>query len=248
MKRRKQAEQGDPASIESEDPPFLHRTPKLLSHQPGHQVILCDYANREGGETLPCILKLFSPRHRKKYNNEIDAYDYVLGSDGEDKPLPNKLWSGTWSKGTYQKFLGNLPSILRPSESEVYALMLEHIDSAIFVTGIDSASSKQLAVGVALRSLRSLHSIGLVHGDIAESNVLIKRGTNHSYSAIWVDFSTSVTNASLAIISREWDKALKYFSQLVRSRCSRLTIKTDLQVEDLLAILDVEVLRVRRAA
>jgi RIO-like serine/threonine protein kinase len=77
-------------------------------------------------------------------------------------------------------------------------------------------SEQKLAARAALSALQVLHSLAIKHGDISESNVILQR-TDDGYSAVWVDLSSSIVYASYAILSREWQKAIEYFSQLVGS-------------------------------
>jgi tRNA A-37 threonylcarbamoyl transferase component Bud32 len=94
--------------------------------------------------------------------------------------------------------------------------MLEYVEPGEAISRIGSPSARKLAVGAALRCLQNLHEIRLAHGDIAERNVILRRGIDNPYSAVWIDFSTSVLNVSDEVMLREWEEALHYFSRLVK--------------------------------
>lgn len=193
------------------DEPFTFLRPKLLSHKPQRQVVLAEANNVEGGTAPPCILKLFSPKAIVAFERELSVYS----SDGAQEVRPQKLWSGSWKSSKYLEFLrGNLPSILRKSDPQVYVLVLSYVESIDALPPSQSTDLQIHAVKAALHSLRVLHSAGIVHGDVSCDNLLLQQDDNQFF-ALWIDFSSSSVNSSVASAEHEWQKAVAYFSRLV---------------------------------
>lgn len=207
--------------------PFEFLLPRLLSHKPRSQVVLCDYISDESSPFSECVVKVFPPKGRVAYEKELSAYSVL---EKEHKSIsPRNIWSGNWSAERYQEFLGGmLPSVLRRAETEVSVIALSFVKGSNVFSPRLPTETRIAAVKSALRSLRSLHRIGIVHGDISTENVIIRSAGDHFF-AFWIDFSSCNISASKKAMLHEWEKANKYFSQTVRlyfwtqltfSRCS----------------------------
>jgi hypothetical protein len=194
--------------------PFDYSRPKLLSHKSRSQVIQTNFTDPESKRPSTCVLKFFIPRDYIQYEKEVSAYSTVGDAGVNPQPLADKLWTGSWTVAQYQKFIGNFPSILRKSDKLIHVLMISFIKDAQQLSSITSISRQKQAVRAVMGSLRLLHNLGIAHGDVADSNVLLQ-SLEDSYSATWVDFSASVTKAPDAMLEAEWRKAVDYFSQLV---------------------------------
>jgi len=206
------------SSLQVSDNPFTFLRPKLLSHKGRHQVVLSVAQDAESGEETPCVVKFFSPNARHAFQRELSVYSY----EGTEDARPQKLWSGAWPSSEYLEFLRNLPSVLRKSDGQVYALVLTYVESIDSLAPSQPTELQKHAVKAALLSLRRLHSVGIVHGDISVENLLLQQN-GHNLEATWIDFSSSSVQASMAMIEQEWEQAITYFSQLVclahRDRC-----------------------------
>lgn len=105
----------------------------------------------------------------------------------------------------------NIPSLLTGTKDKViYVLMLGFVDG-LQLEHVES--SKKLALAI-MASLCRIHNLGVVHGDISKSNVLIL-GEAHNPQALWLDFASSWTNASEPQQKWERENALQYFSNWV---------------------------------
>jgi RIO-like serine/threonine protein kinase len=92
----------------------------------------------------------------------------------------------------------------------IYVLMLQAVDG-LPLEHVEP--SKKLALAI-MASLGRIHNLGVVHGDISKSNVLIL-GEAHNPHALWLDFASSWTNASELQQTWEIKNALQYFSDWV---------------------------------
>jgi len=204
----------DQPSGSAQDIPFTLLRPRLLKHKPRSQVVQCEYAEATGNDRA-CIVKLFSPRARLAFENELLVYSI----EEAQSELASKLWSGLWTTQQYHSFLGgNLPSMLRRPENQVRVLVLSPVPNSIPLSDVDDPL-RVTASRAAMKALQRLHRLGIVHGDPSASNVLIDRA---GQTATWVDFSTSVLRPTAADISHEWQRAADYFSQFVStSSCKR---------------------------
>lgn len=194
------------------DGPLTFLRPKLLSHKPSCQVVISKAKNDgQSGTATPCVLKFFSPKALAAYEKELSVYR----SEGARNVRPQKLWSGSWVSSKYLEFLGgNLPSILRKSDSQVYALILSYIEGVDVLSQSHPAELQIHAVKAALHSLRILHSARIVHGDVSLENLLLQHDGDKLH-AFWIDFSASSVNAKAAAADHEWQQAVAYFSHLV---------------------------------
>jgi RIO-like serine/threonine protein kinase len=136
--------------------------------------------------------------------------------------LPTQLAAGAWDITRYQAFLGGkFPSTLRRHETGVNVIVLSYIDSFDAFSHTESSEARLKGVKAALRSLRALHEIGILHGDISAENTLVQR-RGDVYAATWIDFSSSIVKPSPARVASEWRDAIDYFSILVCGFCSVL--------------------------
>jgi hypothetical protein len=203
--------QSDQDLGDAEQLSFTYTNPRLLSHKPKSQVIQCDYTDKTGSHQ-PCIVKLFSPRARVAFENEVALYS--MEKVQKTRVVPSKIWSGLWTVDEYQALLGGkLPSMLRRPENQVKVLVLSFIEDALSLSHMKSPYLLP-AVEAALFALRRLHRVGVVHGDPSADNVLMHAREEQNF-ATWVDFSSSVAAASDADIDLEWRKAIEYYSQRV---------------------------------
>jgi serine/threonine protein kinase len=192
--------------------PFSLSAPRLLSHKPRSQVIQCDYTEGNENTNTACMVKLFSPRARVAYEKEEAVYS--LEEVQKANITASRIWSGLWTSSQYQTLLdGKLPSILRRTENQVRVLVLSHIERSKPLSRF-TASSRLQAVRAALRELRRLHTLGIVHGDPSADNVLIQVN-GEKIRAKWIDFSASVTTPSETDTAYEWQKAIEYYSDFV---------------------------------
>jgi RIO-like serine/threonine protein kinase len=201
--------------------PFQFSRPKLLSHKPRSQVFLCDYSSTGSDSVSACIIKVFTARDKVSYRKESSVYSLARGSGLASglNALPTKLGSGEWDATRYQEFIGGkFPSAMRRSEVGVDVIVLAYIESFNAFGMSESLETRIRGAKSALRTLQTLHTNGIVHGDISVNNVLIQRYRD-SYTATWIDFSASVINPTRARIALEWRNAIDYFSQLVPSSC-----------------------------
>jgi len=191
--------------------PFTFRRPKLFSHKAGRQVAVSLARNDEAeGDPTPCILKFFSPKCRTAFERELSIYN----CEEIEESRPQKLWSGTWASSKYSEFIGNLPSILRKSDSLVYILVLSYVEGFEAFIPSQPIELQKHAVKAALLSLQKFHSAGIIHGDVSVDNLLLQNNGDR-LEAIWIDFSSSIVNASAAMTRHEWEQAVTYFSDLV---------------------------------
>jgi RIO-like serine/threonine protein kinase len=105
----------------------------------------------------------------------------------------------------------NIPSLLTGTMDKViYVLMLQVVDG-LQLEHVEPSKKVALAI---MASLCRIHNLGVVHGDISKSNVLIL-GEAHNPQALWLDFASSWTNASEPQQKWERENALQYFSDWV---------------------------------
>ena len=194
---------------------FRFFNPKLVSHKTHVQVVYSDAFDFKGNKEIICVLKFFHSKIKAAYDRELAVYSAVASSKELQEIVPLKLWSGTWSRAQYFDFLGkSLPSLLRRSDEEILVIILPFIHHI----GAISNSPEDVhtfLVKAALHSLRRLHAAHIAHGDISQSNLLIQRENDSGYYPYWIDFSLSTVGSSTTEISREWEKAVQYFSGLV---------------------------------
>jgi tRNA A-37 threonylcarbamoyl transferase component Bud32 len=86
--------------------------------------------------------------------------------------------------------------------------MLEFVDA----TSLSSMRVSEKIAVAALSSLAALHSVGIVHGDISTTNIFLVQGDETSPEIVWMDFSSSWTEASPNQISWEMERAREYFA------------------------------------
>lgn len=177
-------------------------------------IVYCNYTDLVTPHTSAFVLELFSLRDVRSFERELSACTVLSKTDADPAPVPKKLWSRTWTASQYQHVIDNLSSILRRSEKYVHILMVSFAESHAEISQIAPSHEQIHATRAALGTLQVLRSLGIAHGDISEKNVILQQ-TDDGYSAIWVDFSSSVLDASSPILSKEWQKAIEYFSQLV---------------------------------
>src|SRR5579859_263484 len=199
--------------VGSDDPPFELTKPRLISQRPQGQVILCNYSPLESRRVGVCVFKVFSILNKTAFEREVSVYAAIGDANLGVEIAPSKLWSGAWQMATYRQFLGHIPPVTAGSETRVYAIMLEFVDS-ISWTQILSTSRSKRAARAALQSLQTLHLLRIAHHDILQSNVLLRNMTGSS-AALWIDFSTSQLGATTRVLATEWRKATNYFANLV---------------------------------
>jgi serine/threonine protein kinase len=170
--------------------------PTLISSSTRSQVIRCSYrlgkAN-SSAKLLDCVLKFFPCAFRLSYEKELVAYNRLLelSESSEAAFFPTPLGYAEWSPSKYAKVIGrNLPSLLTGTMDKViYVLMLEFVEGL----QLDSVEpSEKFALSV-MSSLCRIHNLGVVHGDISKSNVLISdEGQNAlQFFSDWVSVNRS---------------------------------------------------------
>lgn len=203
-------------STASEDIPFNFSRPTLLSHKPRCQVFSCQYSVAGSNSISPCVLKIFTTRDNAAYQKELAVYTLASKAKSSTKALATQLAAGAWDITRYQTFLGGkFPSALRRHETGVNVIVLSYIDSFEAFSRAESSEVRLKGVKAALRSLRALHEIGILHGDISAENTLVQRHGD-VYTAVWIDFSSSIVKSSPERVASEWRNAIDYFSELVR--------------------------------
>lgn len=195
--------------------------PRLLSHKQHSQVLLCETYFPAADDDLqtPCIAKIFPPKSKPNYDKELAVYTHDTGSAGlSGSARPRLLDSGTWSKSRYKGVLGGkLPSVLKRSDTLVFVIVLEYLESEDLLATDQPSEVRLRAAKGALRYLRVLHTEGILHGDVSVDNVLFRKIGNTGYEPFWIDYSAAVVQASEALIGREWKKSIGYFARLVTS-------------------------------
>jgi len=201
----------------SADDPLLFVRPLLLRHSPASQVIECDAIDNEDGFSQPCVLKFFAPKAEAAFRRELAVYTKTNKEEILGNVVPLLLWEGEWSSAKYKTFIGNFPTLLRKSDRAVKFLAIHRITNTVydFPTG-EPVELQPYAVKTALHGLQILHSFDIVHGDVSVQNLLLRRNSEY-YDALWIDFSSSIVDASEQDMRYEWQKAVQYFSNLVCS-------------------------------
>jgi len=187
--------------------------PHLLHDSPRSQVVRCAFRDSRGGgsETQRCVLKFFPAELRSAFEREVAIYRLLSESKDDRLRYARPFGFGEWTNAKYQQVIGRkITPLETTSTNRVYALMLEYLEATVPTSNI----SPELARSV-LSSLESLHKLGIVHGDISASNVLLLPDVAASESAVWIDFSYSWTDASNKQRLLERDRAIKYFAGLV---------------------------------
>lgn len=196
-----------PANVKYSRPHLLHESPRS-------QVVRCAFRDFQGAqaETQICVLKFFPGALRPAFDREVAIYGRLIESNDDLLRYPKPLGFAEWTTKKYEKVIGRKITRMIGNEDDiVYVLMLEFLES----TTLTNHLSLEL-VKSALSSLGRLHRLGIVHGDISASNVLILPD-NRNLIAVWIDFSYSWTDASERQISLERDRARNYFASLVFS-------------------------------
>jgi hypothetical protein len=191
--------------------------PRLLSATPGSQVVRCNYkiptARKRPDEVYECVLKIFPSSFRISYEKELSTYRRLIESD-VGISYPDPLGCGEWPSAKYIKTIGQrITSILKDSkDSTVFVLMLGYVDA----TPLSSIAVSTDVALAALSSLAKLHALGIVHGDLSTSNIFVdEEQEDNSVNIVWMDFSSSWTEASPNQLSWEMDRALEYFAAWV---------------------------------
>jgi tRNA A-37 threonylcarbamoyl transferase component Bud32 len=99
------------------------------------------------------------------------------------------------------------------SAETIFVLMLNYVQDS---TTLSSVTISATVAKTVLLALEILHEGGIVHGDISTSNVLVLEG-NDCVDVMWIDFSSSWTDASPKQVAWESEKAAEYFGDLVSS-------------------------------
>ena len=200
------------------DDRFLFSHPEVLSSSRNSQVILLK-SRLPRGQPFDSIVKCFPSRARVEYEKEISVYTVLTENDVSFK-YAKPIGYGQWSSQKYVKILGKKHSSLLDEGSDdiISVLMLEFLEEAVPLSDSTNIIAQEPDSGLfiatsALSSLAKLHSLGIVHGDISTSNVLLCES-----DSLWIDFSSSWINAPSNQIAWEWDRAVEYFSLWVNHR------------------------------
>jgi hypothetical protein len=148
------------------------------------------------------------------YEKEVATYQQLIGSDAVALNFPKPVGWGEWPSAKYTKTIGRRISSISKDKNDrtIFVLMLEFLD----VTPLSIAVvSKNLAMAV-LRSLAKMHKMRIIHGAISTTNIF-RLGDEESLEIVWMDFSSSWTDASPTQIAWEMDRALEYFAIWVYS-------------------------------
>ena len=158
-----------------------------------------------------CVLKFFRSAHRLEYQREIAAYEFLLNASAELdflKPFGYAEWPIT----TYRRAIGrNIQTFLDPRDSTILVLMLEYIRDASPLSSMAAITPNIAALS--LDSLMRLHDIGVGHGDISTSNILLI-DKNDGQLAIWIDFAASTLENSAEHLELEYRNSVEYFARL----------------------------------
>jgi serine/threonine protein kinase len=202
--------------MEAIDGRIVFTRQRLLSSSPRTQVIRCNYSipngrprGRKPAAPLPeCVLKVFPSRFRISYDKEIATYTRLVGSDSTVQ-YPKPLGYGQWTTEKYAKTIaqGIRSTLTYGDNSTIFVLMLEFVEA----TSLSSMRVSEEIAMAALSSLAALHSVGIVHGDISTTNIFLV-GDETSPEIVWMDFSSSWTEASPNQISWEMERAREYFA------------------------------------
>jgi RIO-like serine/threonine protein kinase len=218
METEEQVSTNDSASI-TESLSFI--SPKLLSHKPHSQVILCSVRSAAENTKTQCVLKFFPPKANAAFRQELLVYSKATTSESLQEIIPEKLWSESWTASRYHKFLANLPSVLAKSDRKVDVLAISYIEDSDALIESEPPELHIYAAKAALRALQELHENKIVHGDVSVDNLLVQREFDQ-YFAYWVDFSQSRLNAKQRDITYEWQKAVDYFADLVNPQMKKV--------------------------
>lgn len=191
--------------------------PRILSSSPHRQVVRFDSrVSRDGKKAgaIDCVLKFFTSKVRIAYDKEVAAYSRLTESNTTLR-FPQPLGFGEWSSAKYAKVLGKGRQTLLEDDpdSTIFVLMLEYIGNSHPLSVI-MPIAPEITI-LALSSLADLHAIGIVHGDISTTNILVIEKKGQDINVAWVDFSSSWTNASSKQIEWELDRAAEYFEEWV---------------------------------
>lgn len=202
------------------DEQWIFSQPQLLKVSSRSQVVRFKYklskkaTNKSGRD---CVLKFFPEPSRPLFDREVNAYD-TLDKIGNSADYVNPIAAGVWSCTKYLKALGQGILPLTVSDNEVSVLMLDFYDAPPLSS---RRLTKPLAIAI-LKSLEELHSVGIVHGDISLENILLL--DEKPPHLMWLDFSSSWTDASNSQKNWERDRALTYVSKWVYPQLYKILI------------------------
>ena len=204
--------------MEQIDPRLLFSRPRPLQSGSTRQVIRFDARPSRAGKsaTIDCVLKFFSYVGRSSYDKEIAVYQRL--SENTTTTRPKFRGCDQWSREKYLKTVGRVTELLSldgEPEPSIFVIMLDYIQLSRPLstwTPIPVNTAK-----LALSALAELHKVGIVHGDISPSNILVIEDPTAPVEVVWIDFASSWTDASPKQITWECDRAAEYFSHWVNT-------------------------------
>jgi serine/threonine protein kinase len=184
--------------------------PHLLRVRADRQVLRANYKPSKKDVNQLCVLKFFTIRSKIAFEREIKAYSKLIPSSGEF--YANPIGIAEWTIARYLKAIGKAiqPMEIDDQDPMIFVLVLEYVDLVVL-------SSIPVTVGKAadcLSGLSEMHSLKMIHGDVRLDNILVSTAPGAS-AIVWIDFSSSWTEASPNQIELEWNGAVEFFAHLV---------------------------------
>ena len=158
-----------------------------------------------------CVIKIFDSRHKNEYLAEIEAYRYLAHLNVmKEGIVPAVFAVDKWSRK-------DLKRVLRDAEYEGGLTFPVRVILMEFIAGSEQVEEDNITVDIAitaLRGLRRIHFVGVLHGDIAGRNILLAPGGR----VVWIDFSIASCRVGVYQRAIEYGKAEDlFFDDLVNS-------------------------------
>jgi serine/threonine protein kinase len=186
--------------------------PRLLSVRGNRQVVRANYKLSKNDVNKLCVLKFFTIESKIEFEKEIQAYSTLIASG--DTFYANPIGIAEWSIARYLKAIGKTiqPMEIGDQDRMIFVLVLQYVDLVVL-----SSIPIPVTVGKAaacLSSLSAMHALKMVHGDVTRDNILVSTAPGVS-AIVWIDFSSSWTDASPNQIELEWNGAVEFFAHSV---------------------------------
>jgi len=168
-------------------------------------------------------LKLFSERWEEEYHREVYAYAFLIHHQVKNC-IPQVYWKGElplsrWGGGPAPPGDGEIEEWYGDSEAAsnqnssgeriYYGIVMEYFDD---FREIDYSKLNVQTGEAVARALSRIHEARILHGDIAERNILLVRKSG-KVRPVWIDFSCSWINAYGYPLDREWGAFIQEFYQ-----------------------------------
>ena len=193
-----------PSSYESWVPYALPTVPEDLVIKEWRQVASGTHGSvrraviqHDGVEEVVCI-KLFTEEWKEEYEREALAYALLIHRRVE-RCIPRVYWKGSFPMSRWN---GDHSSGKHSDQEEIrHGLIMEYFDDfrEIDFSRIDLPTAD--AVG---RALIRIHEARVMHGDMAERNILLVRQSG-VIRPVWIDFTCAWINVFPETLEREWE-------------------------------------------